>query len=160
MDNVRKTDLRDSKVNEKIVLSGLWICMLFVFAYVDIFGLMRADVITGILDGKVSSTGLGIDQTFLTLTVLFILIPTLMVAFSLLARAKVNRVVNIVVSVLYVASIVALTIGEIWVYYILGSVIEVAILLTITGIAWRWRARSEPSTPQSPQEFNHEHVRI
>lgn len=158
MDKVRTTDLRDSKVNERIVLSGLWICMLFVFAYVDIFGFMRADVINGILDGKVSSTGLGIDQTFLTLTVLFILIPTLMVAFSLLARAKVNRVVNIVVSVLYVASIVAMTIGEIWVYYILGSVVEVAILLTITGIAWRWRARTEQSTTRPRQEFSHEHV--
>ena len=158
MDNVRTTDLRDSKVNAKLVLSGLWISMLFVFAYVDIFGFLRADVINGILEGKVSGTGLDIDQTFLTLTVLYVLIPILMVVFSLLARAKVNRVVNIVVSLLYVASIVATTIGETWVYYILGGVIEVAILLTITGIAWGWRARPEHSTARPRQEFNHEHV--
>lgn len=28
----------DARVNVKVVLSGLWVSMLFVFAYVDIFG--------------------------------------------------------------------------------------------------------------------------
>ena len=31
------SDLHDPKVDEKVVLSGLWMSMLFVFAYVDIF---------------------------------------------------------------------------------------------------------------------------
>jgi len=43
----RTTNLHDTKVDVKIVLSGLWIAMLFVFAYVDIFGFWRADVING-----------------------------------------------------------------------------------------------------------------
>lgn len=141
MRKVRKTDPRNTKVNEKIVLSSLWTCMLFVFAYVDIFGFWRADVIKGVLDGTVSGTGLAVDQTFLAGTTLFVLIPILMVAVSLLAPARVNRILSIAISLLYVVSIVAMAIGETWVYYILGSAIEVAILLTIAGIAWAWRAR-------------------
>ena len=39
----------DSGVNVKVVLSGLWVSMLFVFAYVDIFGFWRTDVINGAL---------------------------------------------------------------------------------------------------------------
>lgn len=43
---------QDAKVDVKIVLSGLWVAMLFVFAFVDIFGFWRADVINGALDKR------------------------------------------------------------------------------------------------------------
>ena len=91
MNTTLTTDLHDSKVDTKIVLSGLWVSMLFVFAYVDIFAFWRADVINGALAGKVPGVGFGIDQTFLTLTTVYILVPSLMVVVSLLAPARVNR---------------------------------------------------------------------
>jgi hypothetical protein len=74
--------------------------MLFVFAYVDIFGFWRDDVINGALDGRVPGAGLEINQTFLALTTVYILIPSLMVTFSLLAPARINRTANLVVSLL------------------------------------------------------------
>ena len=40
---------RDTPVDVKLVLSALWIAMLFVFAYVDIFGFFRADVLDAAL---------------------------------------------------------------------------------------------------------------
>jgi hypothetical protein len=135
---------QDQKVNVKVVLSGLWVSMLFVFAYVDIFGFWRADVINGALDGEVPGAGFDIDQTFLTLTTLYILVPSLMVAFSLMAPVRFNRPVNLVVSVLYAFSVVAAMIGETWTYYILGSVVEILLLLAIAAVAWFW-----PVTPES-----------
>jgi hypothetical protein len=137
----RTTNLHDAGVDVKIVLSGLWVSMLFVFAYVDIFGFWRADVINGALRGKVPRAGFGIDQTFLTLTTVYILIPSLMVAASLLAPARINRTTNVVVSLLYVVSVVLSILGETWVYFILGSVVEVALLLTIARVAWAWPSR-------------------
>jgi hypothetical protein len=77
MKKSQTTDLNDPKVNVKVVLSGLWISMLFVFAYVDSFSFWRADVINGALDGTVPGTGFEIDQTFLALTTVYILIPAL-----------------------------------------------------------------------------------
>lgn len=142
MNKIRTTDLQDSKVDEKVVLSGLWISMLFVFAYVDIFGFWRTDVIKGALAGTIPGAGLGIDQTFLSLATVYILVPSLMVVVSLLAPASLNRIVNIIVSLLYVASIAATVVGETWVYYILGSVVEVVLLLAIARVAWTWRGRS------------------
>lgn len=38
MDRNQTADLQDTRVDVKVVLSGLWISMLFIFAYVDIFG--------------------------------------------------------------------------------------------------------------------------
>ena len=137
----RTTNLHDAGVYVKIVLSGLWVSMLFVFAYVDIFGFWRADVINGALHGKVPRAGFAIDQTFLALTTVYILIPSLMVAVSLLAPARINRPTNVVVSLLYVVSVVLSILGETWVYFILGSVVEVALLLTIARVAWAWPSR-------------------
>jgi Family of unknown function (DUF6326) len=141
VNTIRTTDLQDSKVDVKVVLSGLWISMLFVFAYVDIFGFWRADVIEGALAARVPGAGFAIDQTFLTLTTAYILVPSLMVVVSLLAPARVNRAANLVVSLLYVASVVAAVVGETWAYFILGSIVEVVLLLAITRIAWTWRGR-------------------
>ncbi len=112
--------------------------MLFVFAYVDIFGFFRADIINGSLAGKLPGSGFEIGQRFLALTTVYIVIPSLMVVASLLAPARINRTVNIVVSLVYAASVIAAMIGESWAYYIVGSVVEVVLLLTIARVAWTW----------------------
>ena len=125
---------RDTQVDVKIVLCALWIAMLFVFAYVDIFGFYRADVLDAALEGKVATTALAVNQIFLT----FILLPTLMVVLSLLLKPRVNRITNIVISFLYVITIIGSCIGEQWAYYILGSVIEVILLVAIARSAWKW----------------------
>ncbi len=82
---------RDTPVDVKLVPSALWIAMLFVFAYVDIFGFYRADVLDAALDGRVATTDFTVDQVFLTTTLIYILLPTLMVVLSLLLRPRVNR---------------------------------------------------------------------
>lgn len=142
MNKNRTADLHDTAVDVKVVLSGLWITMLFVFAYVDIFGFWRADVIRGALTGEVPGPGFGIDQTFLVLCTIYILIPSLMVIVSLLAPARINRRANIVVSLIYAATVALSIVGETWVYYILGSVVEVLLLLAITRVAWIWPGRA------------------
>jgi len=135
---------RDTPVDVKLVLSALWITMLFVFAYVDIFGFYRADVLDAALAGRVATTTFTVDQVFLSATLIYILLPTLMVVLSLILRPRVNRIINVVLSPLYMVSIIVSCIGEEWAYYILGSVIEVILLLGIAVTAWRW-----PPPPRS-----------
>ena len=126
---------RDAQVDVKLVLCALWITMLFVFAYVDIFALLRADVLNAALDGKMATTGFTINQVFLTLTLIYILIPVLMVILSLLLRPRVNRIVNIVISVLYIVTIIGASISETWFFYLLGSFVEVVLLVAIAVTA-------------------------
>jgi hypothetical protein len=137
---------QDTRIDVKLVLSALWIAMLIVFAYVDIFGFFRADILRAALDGKVATMGIAVDQVFLAFTTVYILIPTLMVFLSLVLRPRVNRIVNIVVALLYAVSIIAACIGETWAYYLLGSAVEVVLLVAIVRTAWTWpRTQVVPS---------------
>ena len=137
---------QDTKIDVKLVLSALWIAMLIMFAYVDIFGFFRADILRAALDGKVAAMGITIDQVFLVFTTVYVLIPTLMVFLSLVLRPRVNRIVNIVVALVYAVSIIASCIGETWVYYLLGSAVEVVLLVAIVRTAWTWpRTQVVPS---------------
>jgi hypothetical protein len=136
---------RDEKVNVRTALGGLWISMLFVFAYVDIFGFWRADVIRGALSGEVPGAGFAIDQTFLTLTTIYIVIPSLMITVSLLAPVRATRVANIVVGLLYLVSVVVSIIGETWVYFVIGSIVELVLLAGIVKVAWSWPRRVDAS---------------
>lgn len=136
---------RDTQVDVKFVLSALWIAMLFVFAYVDIFGFYRADVLKAALDGKVATTGFTVNQLFLTSTLVYILLPAVMVVLSLVLKPRVNRIVNIAVSLVYMVTIIGSAIGEEWAYYIAGSFVEVILLAAIARSAWKW-----PPPPIAP----------
>lgn len=129
---------RDTQVDVKLVLCALWITMLFVFAYVDIFGFYRADVLGAALDGTMATTSFTVNQVFLTSTLIYVLPPILMVVLTLILKPRTNRIVNIVVSLLYTISIIVSCIGETWAYYILGSFVEVILLVAIARFAWKW----------------------
>jgi hypothetical protein len=129
----------DAPLDRRIVLSGLWVSMLFVFAYVDIFGFWRDDVIRGALAGTVPGVGFTIGQPFLALTTLYVLVPILMVVGSLVLPWRANRIANIVLPLVYAVTVVASMVGETWVYYLVGSVVEIVLLLTIAWTARRWR---------------------
>jgi len=129
---------RDTQVDVKILLCALWIAMLFVFAYVDIFGFYRADVLNAAIEGNVATTALAVNQVFLTSALVYILLPTLMVVLSLVLRPRANRIINIAVSLLYTVTILGSCIGETWVYYLLGSTIEAILLVAIARTAWKW----------------------
>ena len=130
--------LVDARPDVRVVLAGLWVSMLFVFAYVDILGFWREDVIRGALRGQVPDSGPEINQAFLALATVYVLVPSIMVAASLLAPARINRPANLVVSVIYLVSVIASAAGESWTYYILGTVAEAILLVAIAGVAWRW----------------------
>jgi hypothetical protein len=117
--------------------------MLFVFAYVDFYGLLRADVRADIAAGEIG--GFNISQSFLLATMLYIAIPILMVPGSLLLPARAGRLINMALSGIYALTVIAGAVGE-WGYYVFGSGVEVALLATIFYLAWTWpKAVPSPS---------------
>jgi hypothetical protein len=122
-------------VNARIKISALWTSMLFVFAYVDLFSLYRADFRADLEAGEVG--GFDVNQSFLLGTTVYVLIPSLMVFCALILRPRVDRIANIALSIVYAVTIMAGAIGE-WNYYILGSAVEVALLASIVYYAWTW----------------------
>jgi hypothetical protein len=144
------TEYRDSWINPRVKIAALWASMLFVFVYVDLFSLYRADVRADIEAGKIFAFSIG--QGFLLGVTLYVALPSLMVFLSLVLPVKVTRMANLVLAVLYALTIVGGAVGE-WNYYILGSVIEAVLLATIAYYAWTWpkvandagRAMGEPT---------------
>jgi hypothetical protein len=71
-----------------------------------------------------------------------------MVFLTLVLSPKIARWTNIVLSILYVASIVASVIGETWAYFYFLSIVETALLLLILRYAWT-RPRQPAERPAS-----------
>lgn len=80
-----------------------------------------------------------VGQLFLALTTIYVLVPSLMVAGSLLLPLRANRVANLVVALVYLLTIIGSMAGESWIYYQLGSIAEIALLSIIVWTAGRWR---------------------
>ena len=144
MDSIRKApEMEDAKINVKLKISALWIAMLFVFAYGDIFGFQKPGVIEGIMEGKMWV--FRISQVFLFLTSLYIVIPSIMVFLSLALKPRMNRSTNIAVAIFYIVTVLGSCIGETWAFYILGSIVETLLLGLIVWHAWNWpRAEGTP----------------
>ena len=128
-------------VSVRLKISALWTSMLFVFVYVDLFSLYRADVRADIEAGRLS--GFAINQPFLLATTAYIVLPALMVYLSLVLPARISRMTNLVLAVGYALTIVGSAVGEANHYYLLGSAVEVALLVGVAVHAWTWHdARS------------------
>ena len=125
----------EAPVNVRVKLSALWAAMLFVFVYVDLFSMFRADIRAEIEAGEIA--GFTIGGAFLLGATLYILIPTLMIYGSVALKALWARRLNIWLAVIYAITIVGSAVGE-WGYYVLGSAVEVALLATIIRHAVRW----------------------
>ena len=130
------THLDPVPVNVRVKLSALWAAMMFVYVYVDLFSLFRADIRADLDAGQVWSFSVG--QGFLLGVTAYVAIPSLMVFLSLVLPARVARWGNLVVASVYLLTIVGGAIGETWTYYLLGSALEVAALAAVIGYAWTW----------------------
>jgi hypothetical protein len=143
-----ETRLEPFIVNVRVKISALWTAMLFVFAYVDLFSLYRPDFRADIEAGQIA--GFAINQTFLLGTTTYVVIPSLMVFGALVLPPRVNRIGNVALAIIYSLTIVAGAIGE-WNYYILGSVIEVALLAAIVYYAWTWPKGTPSASRVTPR---------
>ena len=139
MSSANAKAFEDVQVGVRCKIAALWIAMLFLFAYGDIFGFFSPGQIQEVMAGEIS--GMAITQFFLFAVSLYIAIASVMVFLSLVLSPTVNRRTNIVLPSLYVVSILASAIGETSAYYWFLSIAESALLLLIVWYAWTWPRR-------------------
>ncbi len=135
--------LQELPVNTRIIISSLWTAMLFVYAYIDIFAFFRADVLENALAGKVFI--FEANQLFFIFTTIYVLIPISMIVLTLVVRANITKICNLIIAPLYILTIVGSMVGETWMYFLMGSTAEIIILCTIIYQATTW-----PSTKPEP----------
>jgi hypothetical protein len=129
--------LEDVKINIKIRLSALWIALMFLYTYADILGFYAPGNIEELISGQIA----GIQMTYGLLlgSALLMVIPTAMVFLSLTLQAKANRLVNIIVAMVYIVVLGSTFLsGRNPAYYILFAILKAVLLALIIWHAWKW----------------------
>ena len=124
------------RIDDRLIVSSLWMATMIAVVFVDLFSLYRADVRAQIESGSIYV--FDISPGFLLGVIIYVLIPTLMIPLTLVLPRRANRVTNIIVGSLFLITVIGGAVGE-WSYYVLASAIEVVLLLAIVRIALRWK---------------------
>ena len=130
--------------DRKVILSTLWIFALFNYIYADIFSLIEAVFMPGMLE-KLMTESLGgpiqITQGLLLAGAVLMETAIAMVLLSRVLKYRANRWANIIVGIIHTAAVLASTFvgGEIPShFYIFYMTVEVACTLFIIWYAWTW----------------------
>ena len=108
--NSPQNALEYNTFNLKLKLAALWTSFMFLYAYVDLFGLYMPGKIKDILEGKVFT--FDISQTFLLIVMVLVAIPAFMIFLSVALPNKVNRWVNPIVAAIFIPYMLFNLVGE------------------------------------------------
>jgi predicted tellurium resistance membrane protein TerC len=126
-------------VNVKAKLSFLWIALMFFYIYNDLFSLWQPGHIAELVEGQLE--GVQFTQTLLFGAAVLMAFPSFMVLLSLTLKARVNRLVNIVVGILHILVLLGTQfVGEeeTWFYWRFYELLEALFLALIIWTAWKW----------------------
>jgi hypothetical protein len=122
--------------NTKVTLSTLWIFVMFCIAYADIIGFIEPGTLEKMINGNV---GFEITPAIIVMISLFQAIPIAMILVSRWFRRDMNRLLNIVASVLTLLYVLG---GGNWetASYVVFATLEILAMLGIIWLAWKWRS--------------------
>jgi hypothetical protein len=127
----------DLKVNTKVKLSAMWIALMFFYLYRDVLGFMEPGHIEDLLSGELG--GVQMTSTILLGSAILMAVPSLMVLFSLILKANLNRWLNIVLGILHLILLGStLFVGEISSMYIFYVIVEAVLIISIVWSALKW----------------------
>lgn len=132
--------LEHKKMDVRIKLASLWTALMFFYIYADFFGEMTPSAIES-FDSLETPVGPLTPMLLLSFAIILI-IPSCMIFLSIFLKPIINRLLNIIIAILWsIMSIVLLmdTIGSEWYrFYALFQVVEIIVLAMIVWQAWRW----------------------
>lgn len=134
-----KTLFVDIKLDTKIVLAGLWVGLMLLYIYCDIFALFEPGKFNRIASGFIGP--FKVSQITLLTTSLLMIIPAIMVLLCLVTMSNVNRWINIIAGIVYTLVGIGNIIGETWIYYVVFVTIELTITVSIIIISIKWPVR-------------------
>jgi len=133
----------DHEVGVRLKISALWVVLLFLYAYGDLFGFFKPGQIQDVVSGEIS--GIEITDGFLFAVSVYVAIASVMIFLTLVLRPAAARWSNVLLAILYIATIVAAAIGESAYYWFL-SVVEIAALALVVRYAWTWPRETNGTT--------------
>lgn len=111
------------ELTTRIQLIGLWISLILLYLYADLFSFYRPGYLKTMMAGFMGS--LVVNQGTLTLSSILMVLPILMIIMTLSLREKMIYYLNCGVASLYTLINISNLIGETWLYYLLFGAIEI-----------------------------------
>ena len=137
--------LIDKKVNTRVKLALLWVALMFLYIYNDIFSMYQPGHVADLFEGHLE--GVQFNQMLLFGAAVLMALPSFMILLSLVLKAGANRWVNILVGIFHILILIATQFvgeGESWIYWRFNEVLEALFLVLIIWTAWKWpRAESQ-----------------
>ena len=134
-----KTKLVDRQVNVKLKLALLWVALMFLYIYNDIFSMYQPGHVAQLLEGHLE--GVAFSQSMLIGAAVLMAVPSIMVLLSLTLKASVVRWANIIVGAFQLLVLLGTQFvgeGETWLYWRLYELLEAVFLALIIWTAWKW----------------------
>lgn len=131
--------LEEKKVNIKVKLALLWAALMFIYIYNDILSMYQPGHVSELAEGHLE--GVHFTPTLLFGAAALMALPSLMVLLSLILKARVNRLVNIVLGIFHILVLVGTQFvgeGETWLYWRFNELLEALFLVLIIWSAWKW----------------------
>jgi hypothetical protein len=121
--------------DKKVILSTLWIFVMFCIAYADIIGFIEPGTLEKIINGD---TRFVLTPALILIFSLLQAIPIAMIAITRVVRRGVSRWLNVAAAVLTLLYVLG---GGNWesVSYPVFAALEVIAMLGIIWLAWTWR---------------------
>jgi len=133
--------LVEHKVDTKLILMSAWIAVMCLYIYCDIYSFYRPGyILDSVAKGKMGF--LDATQASLFGVGVLMIIPSLMIFITPLATARASRIINLLISPLYVLVNIGNLVGEAWAYYYLFGLIELGMVIGIFIMALRWPRQS------------------
>lgn len=136
--------LEDIKINIKFKLAALWTSLMFCYVYGDFFSLFVPGRIQRLMEGN-SGAGETTPITLLLYAVLLAL-PSLMIFLSVSLKARLNRILNIVVGVFFTLVMILVTVtslGKWMIFYTFLGLVEITLTCIIVWKAVKWPAHKQ-----------------
>ena len=130
------TNQSTAGIDPKVKLSLLWLFVIVNMAYADILSLMDpTSIIRGIKAGAPMPAG-GLTAGAIVMETSFA-----MVILPWLLNYKANRWVSLIIGLFMSVQIIT---GGHGLYYVFFTIVEVATILVIIWLAWKWKPVVEP----------------
>ena len=129
----------EKTVSVRLKMMGLWITLMLLYIYCDIYSFFRTGLLEDISAGKIGL--FDVSQGMLAVMGVLMIIPALMVSVCLFLKEKAAKWFSVAVGILYILVNVGNLVGEAWVYYWIFGITELAVTIGIVVFALKWKTK-------------------
>ena len=124
----------DFQINVKLKISALWITIMFCYVYGDYIEIYIPGVLAEAMEVKATAE----TQLEFFAVAFLMVIPSVMIFFTLVLKPKINRWLNIILPMFYILLLIGVNLSGGWAFYLFLTSVEIVISIAILMYSYKW----------------------